>query len=75
MSLVSLNSLYGLFELLVVNIDTNCHVFFSTKQSLFCSFISSVDIYSGIEFSNAGIDGIDRAVVDASKKRDEIIYI
>ena len=74
-SLVSLNSLYGLFELLVVNIDTNCNVFFSTKQSLFCSLISSVDrAYSGIEFSNAGIDYIDRAVVDDQIKKEMKSY-
>lgn len=67
--IISLNSIYSLAEVLVVNLDENCGIFYSESQSYFCNFVSYVDrSYSGIEFSNAGGDYIDRSNETVSNK-------
>lgn len=59
--IISLNSIYSLIEILVVYTEETCGIFHIENQTYFCNFISYIDrSYSGIEFSNAGGDYIDR---------------
>ena len=74
--LIAINSFYGLIELFIVLLDENCDIFFSIKQSLSCNLISGVDRqYSGIQFSNAGTDYINRSVVSDQVKNEMLGYV
>ena len=52
--LLCINSVYSLFEVAVVNLDENCKIFKTSKQTIFCTIIAAIDVsYSSPTFSNA----------------------
>jgi len=60
--LLCINSVYSLFEIIVVNLDENCSVFRNSKQSVFCTIIAAIDVsYSNPSFSSAILDYIERS--------------
>lgn len=61
--LLCINSVYSLFEVAVVNLDENCKIFKTSKQTIFCTIIAAIDVsYASPSFSNAMEDYFARTI-------------